>query len=259
MKIVTGYRGTPHITANAMQALNQGIFGPGNHILDIGERFSATIVNASTIAVHDGEGVIQGVHFRMNPGEVETVSITPGTAGYARHDLICARYTKDQATGVEDVSLIVLEGTPASGTEPEEPAISTGDILNGATVCDYPLYSVLLDEMTPILRRRAAQGFALSQSIKQALTPTNGTPGEGGCFCYKVLSEVVVRVCILELATQTYYSNIIHLPDGYKPEYKVTVMTSFGVIDVDSDGYVSVYTGEAFEMFDCEVRFNVFA
>lgn len=103
MNIVTGYTGTPHITANEAQALNQGILGSGNYVLDVGQKFSATLVDANNITIEDGEGVMQGVQFRIAPGETENVSISNGTTGYNRIDLICARYTKDPQTGIEAV------------------------------------------------------------------------------------------------------------------------------------------------------------
>lgn len=150
MNIVTGYRGTPHISANEAQALNQGIFGTGNYVLNVGNKFAATLESATSVAIQDGEGVIQGVQFRIAPGSVENVSISPGTSGYKRIDYICARYTKNASTGIEDVSLIVVEGTPSTST-PTAPTINTGDILNGATIVDFPLWEVDINGLTPTL------------------------------------------------------------------------------------------------------------
>lgn len=152
MNIVTGYTGTPHVTANEAQALNQGIFGPENYVLDVGERFSATLVDANNITIEDGEGVLQGVQFRIAPGETENVSIDSGTTGYNRVDLICARYTKDAQTGVEAVNLVVIKGTPTSST-PLEPAYNEGDVLLGDSPVDFPLYKVTVTGLTPSLTR----------------------------------------------------------------------------------------------------------
>lgn len=150
MNIVTGYRGVPHITANEAQAFNQGIFGNGNYVLDVGQKFQATLVDALTVTVADGEGVIQGVHFRIAPGDTDTVSISPGTSGYKRIDYICARYTKSAATGIEDVELVVVEGTPDAST-PTAPTINTGDVLNGASPVDFPLWEIDIDGLTPTI------------------------------------------------------------------------------------------------------------
>jgi hypothetical protein len=150
MNIVTGYTGTPHVTANEAQALNQGIFGPENYVLDVGEKFSATLVDANNITIEDGEGVMQGVQFRIAPGETENVSIDSGTTGYNRIDLICARYTKDAQTGVEAVNLVVIKGTPTAST-PSAPAYNTGNVLLNDSPVDFPLYSVTLTGLAPTL------------------------------------------------------------------------------------------------------------
>lgn len=148
MKIVTGYTGTPHITSNDDQARNQGLFGNGNAILNTGQQFALTINSATSVTIADGDGVMQGVHFRIEPGETETLNLSPGTPGYNRIDLICARYTKDAVTGVEAVDLVVIEGDPVTGTA-TEPTYNTGDILTGATVVDYPLHKVTFTGVTP--------------------------------------------------------------------------------------------------------------
>lgn len=150
MNIVTGYTGTPHVTANEAQALNQGIFGPENYVLDVGEKFSATLVDANNITIEDGEGVLQGVQFRIAPGETENVSIDSGTTGYNRIDLICARYTKDTQTGVEAVNLVVIKGTPTAST-PSAPSYNTGNVLLNDSPVDFPLYSVTLTGLAPTL------------------------------------------------------------------------------------------------------------
>lgn len=148
MKIVTGYTGTPHVTSNAVQGFNQGIFGVGNCVLGVGNKFEAELTNVNTVTISDGEGIMQGVHFRIDPGTTETVNIANGTTGYKRIDYICARYEKNTITGAESVSLVVVEGTPNADT-PVAPVVNTGDILLGGSPVDYPLYKVELDGLTP--------------------------------------------------------------------------------------------------------------
>lgn len=154
MNIVTGYRGEPHISSNDDQSLNQGIFGTGNYILDVGQKFNATLSNANTVTLEDGEGVMQGVHFRIEPGLTDSVGINNGTTGYNRIDLICARYSKDVSTGIETVNLMVFEGTPTTGI-PEEPTYIEGDIRAGGTLAYFPLWKVTLTGLTPSISRIA--------------------------------------------------------------------------------------------------------
>lgn len=150
MNIVTGHTGTPHITSNADQALNQGIFGTGNYILDVGHKFNATLTDATTVTLEDGEGVMQGVHFRIEPGTTDTISISSGISGYNRIDLICAKYTKELATGFEVVELAVIEGEPSTGT-PSEPEYTNGDIRMGESPAYFPLYKVTFTGVAPVI------------------------------------------------------------------------------------------------------------
>lgn len=150
MRIVTGHTGEPHITSNDQMGLHQGILGTGNYVLNVGEKFAATLTNANTVSISDGEGVMQGVHFRVLPGTVDTVSIDNGTTGYNRIDLICARYTKTEGTGIESVEWAVVKGTPTAST-PAEPEYNEGDILAGALIADFPMYKVTLTGVNPVL------------------------------------------------------------------------------------------------------------
>ena len=173
MKIVTGYTGQPHITSNEAQALNQGIFGSGNYVLDIGNKFAATLTNATTVTIQDGEGVMQGVQFRIAPGDTEAVSISPGTSGYKRIDYICARYTKNALTGVESVNLVVVEGTPDAST-PTPPTVNTGTILTGSSPVDFPLYKVSLNGLTPTI-----SAMNTGRIIEYSTTDTIALSGSG--------------------------------------------------------------------------------
>lgn len=150
MEIVTGYKGLPHITSNAMQAFNQCLVGQGNFVFEVGNSFAAQLLDANTVQVSSGEGMIQGVHFRIEPGEVETLNIANGTVGTVRIDLICARYTKNATTGIEDVSLIVLQG-PEGTTYADYPELQRGNILEGDTPVDFPMFQINLDGITPRL------------------------------------------------------------------------------------------------------------
>lgn len=159
MKIVTGYTGTPHISSNDDQGRNQGIFGTRNYILDVGHRLNATLTNTTTVTLEDGEGVMQGVHFRIEPGTTDAVQISPGTNGYNRIDLICAKYTKDASTGIENVNLAVLEGTPTAST-PSAPTYTQGDILTGDLVAYFPLWIVTLTGSSSTVLNRAVSYLA---------------------------------------------------------------------------------------------------
>ena len=153
MKIVTGYRGEPHITSQDHQSFYQGVFGRQMYVLGTGNEFEAQLTDTNTITVSDGDGIMQGCHFRIDLGEEENIVMQPGSSGMYRNDLLVARYSKDAATGVEDVSLVTITGTPSEGT-PTVPSYNTGEIVNGETV-DFPLYRVhfsgfTIDDIVPL-------------------------------------------------------------------------------------------------------------
>lgn len=130
MEIVTGHTGSNHITTIDEASKNQGIFGSGTYILDVGSKFSPTI-SGSTVTIQDGEGMLQGIHFRVPVGQVDTVTLDPGTAGMNRIDVICARFTRITATGVESVSWHVGKGTPTAG-DPVKPSMPPSSVREGA-------------------------------------------------------------------------------------------------------------------------------
>lgn len=147
MNIVTGYKGTPHVSSNDDQGRNQGIFGTGNYVLNVGDKFAASLTGTNTVTITDGEGIMQGVHFRIEPGTTDSVEIDAGTSGYNRIDLIVARYSKNSETRVESVSLEIVKGTRTTGTA-TAPSYNTGNILEGGTLVDFPLYRVTLSGTT---------------------------------------------------------------------------------------------------------------
>lgn len=148
MRIVTGYRATPHISSNDVQGFNQGVVGTGSYVFNVGTKFAANLTDVNTVTISDGEAIMQGVHFRIEPGESETVNIANGSTGYNRIDLICARYEKDSVTGIESVELVVIQGEATESTA-TAPSYNTGSILDGATIVDFPLYRVSLSGLTP--------------------------------------------------------------------------------------------------------------
>ena len=191
MKIVTGYTGQPHVTSNAAQGFNQGIFGTGNYVLNVGNKFNAVLTDVNTVTISDGEGVLQGVHFRIDPGTTEDVNIANGTTGYKRIDYICARYTKNALTGVESVNLVVVEGTPAAST-PTAPTINTGDVLLGGSPVDFPLYEVDLDGLTPTLTSLYEVKATLDTETGVNHCGITGTNVSDGNFYYTIYKGMLI-------------------------------------------------------------------
>lgn len=141
MNIVTGYRGEPHITAWQWRDLNAGIIGEATYILEVGGNLEPTIVTNNQVRIADGALSMQGCLGVIQAGTIQTLTIENGSQGMQRRDLICAQYTKNGSTGVEDIDLVVVKGTPAS-SNPSDPSYTSGDIRTGSTIVQVPVYRV---------------------------------------------------------------------------------------------------------------------
>lgn len=147
MNIITGYMGEPHVTAQQDRNINSAIFTTGVYILNIGSKMAATVVSANEVTIADGLVIAQGCAAEIARGTSESMTIDNGTQGMLRKDLIVLRYTKNASTGVEDMELDVIKGTPAA-SNPATPSYTSGVIANGDTLAEFPLYTVNLNGIT---------------------------------------------------------------------------------------------------------------
>ncbi|MFY9297454.1 MAG: hypothetical protein WAO42_12390 [Caldicoprobacterales bacterium] len=143
MEIITGYTGENHVTSADDASLYRGILGQDDYVLEVGNKFAATIVNNNTVRIMDGDLIIQGHQARIRANDYNEVTIDNGTPGQKRNDLIVARYQKNTITGIESISLEVVKGTP--GTTATDPEIIQEDLKVGGTQRDFPLYRVSID------------------------------------------------------------------------------------------------------------------
>ena len=184
MNIVTGYRGEAHITAAQDRAGNQGAIGTGSYIMNVGNKLQPVVQSANEVRIKDGAVCHQGCIGVIAAGSYEAVSIANGAQGMNRTDLIVCRYTKNAGTGVESLDIVCIQGTASSGT-PETPSYNTGNIQNGDSPVDMPLFEVhvtgiTIDSVTQVAQNvmtqaetdaliGAAQMGTTAQTIKGAI------------------------------------------------------------------------------------------
>lgn len=144
MNIITGYRNDPHITSQQLRNTYIPIFGSDAKILDVGSKMAATVISANEVEIADGQLICEGCTAEIAHGTTESLTIDNGTQGKQRIDLIVARYTKNSGTGVEDMQLAVVKGTPAA-SNPAVPTYNTGTIADGDSPVDFPIYQVNID------------------------------------------------------------------------------------------------------------------
>lgn len=144
MEIVTGSTGVAHVTPidDAVRNSNTG-YTTDKVVFTMYENLAAQAITANEVRVFSGYGMNQGRIFKIDADSYDSVTIENGASGTKRSDLIVARYTFDATTGFEDISLAVVKGT--AGTDYADPTYTTGDINNGASQDDFPLYRVKID------------------------------------------------------------------------------------------------------------------
>lgn len=169
MDIITGYTGSPHVTAEQDRDINIGIFGNESYVLQTGSQLAAEVSSNNEIKVRDGVIMHQGCSASIKKNTYDSLTITNGSQGMKRVDLIVARYSRDPSTNVESLALKVIQGTPSENS-PTVPGYTTGDIQSGDLVADMPLYQVILNglNITEVKKLFSVQGSIAELSSKLA-------------------------------------------------------------------------------------------
>lgn len=129
-----------HIQAADDRAIWEAIIGKDG-VADVGQRLKGSLISNNQFRVYDGALAVGGAIGRIPFGEYEDVTIYNGTQNQKRHDLIVAQFEAKDA--IEDMKIICIQGTP--GETAEDPSYTVGNIYEGETLRQYPLYRVKLD------------------------------------------------------------------------------------------------------------------
>ena len=201
MHLVTGFAGSPHVTAEDHASMFVAAIRSGQFVMDAGNHFAVTVIDNNNIQVTDGELMMQGRHVKIDPGKTVDLTIESGVLGQQRVDYIVARYTRSADNGVEECNLIVVKGVPAS-SNPKAPECATGDINAGkALVNDFPLYRL---EISGLSLGTPTALFTPQLSISDALhkfcIESGDTPG---CY-YRIFENRVEWINPPMLPGRTY-------------------------------------------------------
>lgn len=146
MNLITGKAGAPHITSSDQGAMQAGLVGNGNYLLQGSDgKFPAvTMQSANKALVPVLNLVIEGRYARVTAAE--TVTIESGVTGQNRNDLVCVKYTRD-SNNIESITLAVLKGTATSGTA-ADPTVPSGNILNNSGTVWIPIARIPISGIT---------------------------------------------------------------------------------------------------------------
>lgn len=142
--LVTGYAGEEHIKSADQGSFNASFFGTGEYVMEAGNQFDASIMDNNTVRILDGDILMQGRHIRIEPNTYEDITITTGTAGKNRNDLICMQYKKEASSGIETAEIVVVKGSESTGTA-SDPEYTHGDIIGGDVKNQMPIYRVKVE------------------------------------------------------------------------------------------------------------------
>ena len=123
-EIVDGMTGTKHISSDDLAALNIATVGKADCVLGFGDNFELTMQSANSATLGTGVGMVGGKRF-WNQAATNLV-VQSGSQGQKRNDLVVARYAKTSA-GIESITLVVVKGTPSTGTA-ADPATTSNDL-----------------------------------------------------------------------------------------------------------------------------------
>lgn len=172
--LITGYHGEPHVTAENDRGINAGTFGAGRFVLPVGEQFRAEYIGNNTIRLFDGKLMDNGAAAGIPAGDFIDLLIANAGQGMNRNDLIVFQYSKDESTGVESGSFVVVQGTETSGTA-EDPTLTQEDLLtNNAMFDQMALWRVPVSSATI---SAPVQMFTVSGSIGADSIMEQGTSG----------------------------------------------------------------------------------
>lgn len=144
MKIVSGRTGSPHVTSQQFRQMLEGIIGQGSYIITSGENLKPELSSNNLLKIRSGMMAHHGCISCVDIGTYDEVTLTNGSQGMKRIDLIVNRYTRNAETEVEKCSWKVIQGTPVA-SNPAVPAYTSGNLQDGDLVDDCPAFEVHYD------------------------------------------------------------------------------------------------------------------
>ena len=260
VELVAGYSGVGgdgepnrHVSSAEDGARQAGTVGLGCYALSTGSKLSATMEDANTLVVADGDVVMNGRHVRLT--ETTSFTIPTGVQGQKVSNLAVLRYQVG-SDSVESVTPLVLTGEPSTG-EPIDPEHNEGSILDGDSPVDFPLYRVvtdginagdpeplfdvlmpmadLWDSVSQLAASRRGQLMDITYPKLQSLAPGAYSVGDGSGSVLGDPSETpqVTGWIIVFSASTHRVSALLSLGQGGSPGVYVTS-------GVDADNWVKI-------------------
>ncbi len=128
----------------AVQADAGGDYRQGSYIITSGENLKPELSSNNLLKIRSGMMAHHGCISCVDIGTYDEVTLTNGSQGMKRIDLIVNRYTRNAETEVENCSWKVIQGKPVA-SNPAVPAYTSGNLQNGDLVDECPAFEVHYD------------------------------------------------------------------------------------------------------------------
>lgn len=191
MKIVSGKTGTPHVTSDQFRQIIEGTVGQGSYILTSGENLEPELASNNMLKIRGGMMSHHGNISCVDLNTYDEVTLTNGSQGVKRIDLIVNRYTRNDETGLEKNEWVVIIGTP-DVSNPKVPQHTIGNLQNGDLIDDCPVFEVHYDginvtevkKLLPVMSNLELLNGKLTEreTIKTVTLPFTALKN-GGCVC----------------------------------------------------------------------------
>ena len=214
IELVDGKAGVAHISSEDKAIIHQAKFSKSDVVFDWGDAFKCTMSSPNRATIGTGCASIQGLDWHIT--SAESVTISNGSQGMKRNDIICAHYNRNPKNGNELVELVVLKGSP-NATAAADPTIPSGKILSGAVDAYMPLWRIPLDGITvgtPV--RLFTPRGALWDSVTQPWKPPYTNNSLTLCRVGRIVT-INGNVKFDGSGTQNYSTANETIPEAFRP------------------------------------------
>lgn len=226
-----------HIFAEDDAAIYQAIFG-GDGVMNIGNKFAATVLSNNKVRVSDGVLCVGGHIGRMQYADYADLTIENGVSGKKRNDIIYAKFVT--SGDIDSYVLDVRKGT--AGTTAADPAMTQGNLYQGATLREYPLWRVKIEGLSIV---KVEQMFSVIPTIPELQKEMqNGLSEVNSKLNLKIIR--IYPIVDFDTTLKIGYFNAPDIPEGYSV-IAVNGHTNYPHADLifcnyDNSDYVGVIT-----------------
>lgn len=203
MKIVSGRTGSPHVTSQQFRQMLEGIIGQGSYIITSGENLKPELSSNNLLKIRSGMMAHHGCISCVDIGTYDEVTLTNGSQGMKRIDLIVNRYTRNAETEVENCSWKVIQGKPVA-SNPAVPVYTSGNLQNGDLVDECPAFEVHYD------------GINVTE-VKSLLSVTDGLSGLSSNLtkANNILTNMESNLMAINTYHMTLNTSNVKTPDSW--------------------------------------------